>query len=190
VVGVIALADQVRPHAESVIAELEELGVHDMVMVTGDHERVARSVADRLGIAEVRAGLLPEQKVHVIAEYGEQHDEVAMLGDGVNDAPALAAADVGIAMGGAGSPASIETADVTLLGDDLRLLPYALRVAQRARRLLRFNIGLALGLKLLLAIGAVTGVVNLLMAVLLGDMGASIAVTVNAMRIARLETRT
>jgi Cd2+/Zn2+-exporting ATPase len=185
--GVIALADRIRPHAPSVIMELQRLGVHEMVLVTGDHEHVARSVAGRLGIEEVRAGLLPDQKVQVIAEYGRQHDRVAMLGDGVNDAPALAAADVGIAMGGAGSPASIETADVTLLGDDLRLLPYALRVAQRARRLLRFNIALALGLKLVLAIGAVSGFVSLLVAVLLGDMGASIAVTVNAMRITRLE---
>jgi Cd2+/Zn2+-exporting ATPase len=186
VIGWVALADRIRPHARTTIAELERLGIHETVMLTGDNEQVARRVAGELGIREVRAGLLPEDKVEAVVEYRSKHEGVAMLGDGVNDAPALAAADVGIAMGGAGSPASIETADVTLLGDDLRLLPYAVRVAQRARRLLRFNISLALGLKLLLAVGAVTGMVNLLVAVLLGDMGASLAVTLNAMRISRL----
>jgi Cd2+/Zn2+-exporting ATPase len=186
-VGVVALADRLRPHAAEAVRDLKALGVHDTVMLTGDHERVARAVAAQLGIDEVRAGLLPEEKVEVIVRYRAEHDGVAMLGDGVNDAPALAAADVGIAMGVAGSPASIETADVALLGDDLRLLPYAVRVSQRARRLVRFNITLALGLKALLALGALTGTVNLLVAVLLGDMGASLAVTLNAMRLSRLE---
>jgi Cd2+/Zn2+-exporting ATPase len=186
VIGWVALADRIRADARTTIEELARLGIHETVMLTGDHEQVARRVAGELGIAEVRAGLRPEEKVDAVVEYRRRHAGVAMLGDGVNDAPALAAADVGIAMGGAGSPASIETADVTLLGDDLRLLPYSVRVAQRARRLLRFNISLALGLKLLLAVGAVTGMVNLLVAVLLGDMGASLAVTLNAMRISRL----
>jgi Cd2+/Zn2+-exporting ATPase len=187
-VGMIALADRVRPQAAAVIAELARLGIHDTVMLTGDHERVARRVADDIGIDDVRAGLLPDEKVDVILEYRTEHHRVAMLGDGVNDAPALAAADVGIAMGGAGSPASIETADIALLGDDLRLLPYAQMVTQRARRLLRFNVGIAVGLKLLLAVGAVTGLVNLLVAVLVGDLGASLAVTINAMRLSRLRS--
>lgn len=185
-IGMIALADRVRPEAAEAIADLAKLGVHETVMLTGDNERVARRVAAQLGIAEVRAELLPEQKVTTITAYRRAHEGVAMLGDGVNDAPALAAADVGIAMGGAGSPASIETADIALLGDNLRLLPYAVRVSQRARRLVRVNIAIAVGLKLLLAVGAVTGFVNLLVAVLLGDLGASLAVTLSAMRISRL----
>jgi len=184
--GLIALADTLRPEAAQVLHRLQQLGVHEQVILTGDHETVARSIASALGVSDVRAGLLPEEKVRAVEELKGRHDVVAMVGDGVNDAPALAASSIGIAMGGAGSPATIETADVALMADDLNMLPYAVRVAQLARRLVRFNIGLALGLKMLLAFGAVAGVVSLMVAVLVGDMGASIAVTLNAMRLPRM----
>ncbi len=186
-VGLIALADTLRPEAAHVLHRLRRLGVHEQVILTGDHETVARSIAGALGVSDVRAGLLPEEKVRAVEELKARHEGVAMVGDGVNDAPALAASSVGIAMGGAGSPAAIETADVALMADDLKALPYAVRVARMARRLVRLNIGLALGLKMLLAVGAVGGVVSLMVAVLVGDMGASIAVTLNAMRLARVQ---
>jgi Cd2+/Zn2+-exporting ATPase len=182
--GVIALADAVRPEASGVIRRLRDMGVHQLVMLTGDQERVARGIADALGIPEVRAGLLPEAKVEAVEDLKRHHRTVAMLGDGVNDAPALAAASVGIAMGAAGSPATIETADVALMADDLTKLPYAVYLARRARALVRFNIALAIGLKVILAAGAVAGVVTLMVAVLLGDMGASLGVTLNASRLA------
>jgi Cd2+/Zn2+-exporting ATPase len=184
--GLIALADEPRPGAAGVLAELERLGVHERIMLTGDQELVARSIAERIGITDVRARLLPEDKVRIVRELVEEHGAVAMLGDGVNDAPALATATVGIAMGAAGSPATIETADIALMADDLKLLPYAVRLARRARRVIIFNIALALGLKLLLALGAILGLVSLLVAVLLGDMGATLVVTLNAARLSRV----
>jgi Cd2+/Zn2+-exporting ATPase len=187
ITGLIALADTPRPEARPVLARLRELGIHEQIMLTGDHQRVARRIGAALGIDQIEAGLLPEEKVRSVEKLREMHESVAMLGDGVNDAPALAAASVGIAMGAAGSPATVETADVALMADDLNMLPYAVRVAQLARRLVRFNIAAALGLKMLLAVGAVGGVVSLLVAVLVGDMGASLTVTLNAMRLTRLE---
>ena len=186
-VGLIALADALRPEAETVLRQLNHAGVHEQVILTGDQEAVARTIAHSLGVSDVRAGLLPEDKVAAVEELKRRHRVVAMVGDGINDAPALAAASLGIAMGGAGSPAAIETADVALMADDLSMLPYAVRVARLARRLVRFNIALALGLKMILAAGAIGGVVTLMVAVLFGDMGASLTVTLNAMRIARMK---
>lgn len=183
--GVFTIRDEVRPEAQAVVARLHELGIRPVVMLTGDGAETAELVGRRIGVDAVRARLLPEDKVSAVRTLRELHGSVAMLGDGVNDAPALAEATVGLAMGAAGSPATIETADVALMADDLTKLPYAVRLARRARRTIRFNIGLALGLKVILAIGAVIGVVSLAAAVLVGDMGGSLAVTVNALRLAR-----
>lgn len=185
--GMVALADTIRPEAPAVLAQLRADGVHHQVMLTGDQAYAARAVGNAVGVDEVHAELKPEEKVAAVRRIASVHKGVAMLGDGVNDAPALAAADVGIAMGGAGSPATIETADIALMADDLAMLPYARRVAKLARSLVRFNIAFALGVKALLAIGAVTGFVSLLVAVLVGDLGASLAVTLNAMRLARMK---
>jgi len=179
------LADQVRPNADAVVRRLHRLGVGPIVMLTGDGIAPAQHVARITGVDAVRWRLLPEEKTAAVEELKAQYGTVAMLGDGVNDAPALATATVGIAMGAAGSPATIETADVALMGDDLSKLPYAIHLARKSRRTIRFNIGLALTAKLVLAAGAVVGVVSLAVAVLVGDMGGSLAVTLNALRLAR-----
>ncbi|MGH7672471.1 MAG: heavy metal translocating P-type ATPase, partial [Gemmatimonadales bacterium] len=187
--GAFAIRDEPRPEARGVVARLHALGVRPVVMLTGDAPDVAQAISAEVGVDQSRARLLPQDKVQAVRELREMHGTVAMLGDGVNDAPALAEATVGLAMGAAGSPATIETADVALMADDLTKLPYAVRLARRARRTIRFNIALALGLKLVLAIGAVMGVVSLAVAVLVGDMGGSLAVTVNALRLARMGDR-
>lgn len=184
--GAITLQDEIRPIAARVVEQLHALGVRPVVMLTGDSAAAAEAVGRTVGVDAVRWRLLPQEKVDAVHELRRQYGTVGMLGDGVNDAPALAAATVGLVMGAAGSPATIETADVALMADDLGKLPYAVHLARRARRIIRFNIALALGTKLLLAVGAVLGVVSLAVAVLVGDMGGSLVVTVNALRLARM----
>ncbi|HMU62435.1 MAG TPA: cation-translocating P-type ATPase [Gemmatimonadales bacterium] len=183
--GLFVLRDELRPAIRRTVMRLHRLGVRPIVMLTGDTAAAADIVARAAGIDEAQSRLLPEEKVAALRELKRRFNRVAMLGDGVNDAPALAEATVGIAMGAAGSPAAIEAADVALMGDDLTRLPYAIHLARRARRTIRFNIALALGLKLLLAVGAVGGVVSLAVAVLVGDLGASLVVTANALSLAR-----
>jgi Cd2+/Zn2+-exporting ATPase len=181
------LRDVIRETARGVVESLHRLAIRPVVMLTGDAESTAAVVGAITGVDEAKSRLLPEDKVAAVRSLREQFGAVAMLGDGVNDAPALAEATVGIAMGAAGSPATIETADIALLADDLTKVPYVVRLARRTRRTIRFNIALALGLKLVLAVGAVTGYVSLVIAVLIGDMGGSLAVTLNALRLARTQ---
>jgi len=182
--GMIELHDQVRDNAARVVERLHRLGVRPIVMLTGDAEAAAREVGRITGVDEVRCRLSPEDKVAAVRELRARYGAVAMMGDGINDAPALAEASVGVAMGVAGSPAAIEAADIALLADDLGKLPYAVHLARRARITIRLSIGLALGLKTLLGVGAVLGLVSLPIAVVVGDMGGSLAVTLNALRVA------
>jgi Cd2+/Zn2+-exporting ATPase len=186
-VGLLALADRAREGAAEAVSALRRAGVERIVMLTGDNEETARAIADRIGIEEVRAGLLPEDKVRIVEELEARHGRVAMVGDGVNDAPALAAASVGIAMGAAGSDTAIETADVALMGDDLTKLPYLYRLSHRGRSVIRQNIGVSIALKAGLAIGVPLGWVSLIVAVVVGDMGASLSVTGNSLRLASLK---
>jgi len=181
--AVASLVDGVRPEAAALVTALHRLGVRPVVLLTGDRPEVAETIGGLVGVDEVRARLLPEDKLTAIQELRRRYGSVAMIGDGVNDAPALAEATVGIAMGAVGSPATIETADVALMADDLRRVPYAIALARRSRRTVRFNITAALMLKLLLAAGAILGIVNLAVAVVVGDMGGSLLVTLNAMRL-------
>jgi len=190
VVGILGIADQVRPEARQAIDALHRLGVGPLVMLTGDNEGTARAVADQLGIDKYRAGLLPEEKVAAVEELEREHGSVAMVGDGVNDAPALAAASVGVAMGAAGTDTAIETADIALMGDDLGTVPYLHTLAGRAGGVIRQNIWGSLGVKLLLAVGMPFGYISVAAAVLVGDMGMSLGVTGNAMRLSRLRPET
>jgi len=186
VVAWIELADGPRPEARDAVARLREAGIRRLVMLTGDNRDAADQVARASGVDEVLAGLLPEDKVLAVRGLAERYGSVAMVGDGVNDAPALAAATVGIAMGAAGSASALETADIALMGDDLGRLPYLYALSRRARAVIRQNVALSLLIKGALALGVPFGVVPLVAAVLLGDMGVSLVVTLNALRLGRV----
>jgi Cd2+/Zn2+-exporting ATPase len=189
VLGVLAVADRPRPDAARAIEELRRIGIERIVMLTGDHEAAARTLAGELGVDEYHAALLPEEKVAKVRELEAEHGAVAMVGDGVNDAPALAAATVGIAMGAAASDVALETADIALMADDLYGLPYVFRLSRRSGGVIRQNIGASILVKFSLAAGVFPGWVNLITAVLVGDMGASLGVTTNALRLARIRPR-
>jgi Cd2+/Zn2+-exporting ATPase len=182
--GLIAVADAVRPGAAQVLSELREAGIVRLIMITGDNEGTAAAVARELGLDDFRAELLPEEKVGVVRDLAKQHGSVAMIGDGINDAPALAAATVGIAMGAAGSDVAIETADIALMSDDLTRVPWLIRHARRTLRVIKQNIAFALGLKLLFIALAFAGLATLWMAIA-ADMGASLLVIANALRLLR-----
>lgn len=179
--GVIGVADEPREDVQRTLQELRAVGVRQLVMLTGDNAGVARAVAERVGIDDFRAGLMPEDKVTAIREL-TAHGTVAMVGDGVNDAPALANATVGIAMGGAGTAAALETADVALMGDDLGRLPFAVGLSRQARRVIRQNLFVALGVIALLMVASITGVVGIGPAVIVHE-GSTLVVIANALRL-------
>jgi len=183
--GVVAVADEVRPDAGRVVSTLREAGVH-VAMLTGDNDRTARAVADEVGIDDVHASLMPDEKVAAVEQLRETHGTVAMVGDGVNDAPALATADVAVAMGAAGTDTALETADIALMADDLSRLPYLHRLSRSANGIIRQNIWTSLGVKALLAVGVPLSLVPIWAAVLAGDAGMTVGVTGNAMRLAGL----
>lgn len=185
--GVIAIADEVRPASKQAVERLRELGVGRVVMLTGDNEGTAQAIAEEVGVDEYRAELLPEEKVDAIESLQATDGDVAMVGDGINDAPALATAEVGVAMGAAGTDTALETADIALMGDDIGKLPYLYALANKANGVIRQNIIVSLGVKALLAIGVPIGVVTVAIAVVVGDMGMSLGVTGNAMRLSRLK---
>ncbi|PSQ42867.1 cadmium-transporting ATPase [Halobacteriales archaeon SW_5_68_122] len=179
--GAVAVADEVRPASRRAVERLRALGVGQVVMLTGDNKGTARAIADRVGVDEYRAGLLPDKKVEAVRELQSTDRDVAMVGDGINDAPALAAADVGVAMGAAGTDTAIETADIALMGDDIGKLPYLYDLSNGANDVIRQNIWGSLGAKALLAVGVPLGYVSVALAVVVGDMGMSLGVTGNAM---------
>jgi Cd2+/Zn2+-exporting ATPase len=179
--GVIGVADQIRPEATTTIDALKRLGIRKVVILTGDHERVARAIANVLHADEVRAGLLPDQKVVELRRLADDGGLVAMVGDGVNDAPALAAASVGIAMGGAGTDVALEVADVVLMRDDLRALPLAVWISQLARKRVRQNMIFAFGM---IAVLVISTFFNLpLWLGVLGHEGSTVIVVFNGLRL-------
>lgn len=178
--GFIAVEDQVRPESAAVIAALRAQGLHT-TMLTGDHADVAVRVQQRVGVDEVCAELLPQNKVEAVRALQRTYGAAAMVGDGINDTPALAAAAVGIAMGGAGSAQALETSDIALMADDLRGLPFAVRLARFTRRLIRQNVIISFGIKALFVALALGGFTSL-WAAILADVGTSLIVTLNGMR--------
>ncbi len=180
--GSIVLSDRVRDSAKEAVTDLKQRGIHT-VMLTGDNEVAAKRTAEFLGIDEYKAELLPSQKVEYIEELVKQ-GRVLMVGDGVNDAPAMAIADVGIAMGVIASDTALETADVALMKDDLRKIPELLEQSKGTMRVVRQNVGLSIGVKVFLAVLAVPGLVSLWLAIGIGDMGLSLVVIANALRLA------
>ena len=186
VIGAVAVADTVRPDAKRAIAALHDQGIRHIVMLTGDNAITAETIAKELGVDEWQAELLPEDKVAAVTDLEERYGAVAMVGDGVNDAPALAASTVGIAMGAAGTDTALETADAALMADDLTRLPYLFHLSHRSRRVIRQNVIASILIKVVLIAGVLPGLVSLVVAVLVGDMGTALGVTGNALRLARV----
>ncbi len=184
--GFIAVADSARPESKAVIKDLKGLGC-TTIMLTGDNVTVAAAVGQTVGVDDVRAGLLPEDKVEAIRALLSQRGAVAMVGDGVNDTPALAAATIGIAMGGAGSAQALETADIALMADDLTQLPAAIRLARFARRLIVQNITASFAVKIIFVLLALLGIASLWLAIL-ADVGVLLLVTLNGMRPLRFQS--
>lgn len=184
ILGVIAVADTVREDAKAMVDALHEAGVEKVIMLTGDAPLVAHAIADQVGIDDVRAGLLPEDKLTAIEELQKEGWTVAMVGDGVNDAPALATADIGVAMGAAGTDVAIETADIALMADDLMKLPEAIGLAKRTVSIMRQNIGIALATVAALLAGVFAGGVTMAIGMLVHEASV-LVVIVNAMRLMR-----
>lgn len=180
--GVLGVADRPREGVRAVLEQLRSMGIGPLVMLTGDNRGVGNAIGEEVGIDEVRADLLPEDKVAAIRALLAEHGQVAMVGDGVNDAPALAHATVGIAMGGAGTAVALETADVALMGDDLAKLPFAVGLSRQARTIIRQNLYVSLGVIALLIFATTTGMFGIGMAVLFHE-GSTLVVIVNALRL-------
>ncbi|SFB04450.1 Cd2+/Zn2+-exporting ATPase [Lentibacillus halodurans] len=176
----VALRDEPRTESRDVIKKLHDLGIQKTFMLTGDHEQTAKALKDDLALTDVKANLLPEDKLQFIK--AQENDSIAMIGDGINDTPALAASKVGIAMGSAGTDSALETADVALMGDDLNKLPYTVKLSRKALGIIKQNISLAISIKVLALLLVIPGWLTLWIAIF-ADMGATLLVTFNALRL-------
>jgi Cd2+/Zn2+-exporting ATPase len=185
-IGVIALGDSMREKAPKTIASLNKLHIRTE-MLTGDNKKVAQELAGRICIDDCYAELLPEDKVNIVETLTKKFGRVAMVGDGVNDAPSLAAASVGIAMGTVGSDVAIETADIALMHDDLSRIDYLMHLSKKTMHVVKQNVTLSILIKGSFTILALMGLINLWIAVAIGDMGLSLTVILNAMRLTRVK---
>lgn len=186
ILAVIAVADEVRESSKDVIQKLHQLGIQKTIMLTGDNKGTATAIGGHVGVSDVQAELLPQDKLDFIKQLRSDYGNVGMVGDGVNDAPALAASTVGIAMGGAGTDTALETADVALMGDDLRKLPFAIKLSRNALSIIKQNITFALAIKLIALLLVIPGWLTLWIAIL-SDMGATLLVALNGLRLMRVK---
>ncbi|MFK4942474.1 heavy metal translocating P-type ATPase [Lactococcus petauri] len=186
ILGVIAVADEVRDSSAAVISELHKLSIEHTIMLTGDNTKTAESIGKQLGMTEIKGDLMPQEKLDSIKALRTTYNKVAMVGDGINDAPALAASTVGIAMGGAGTDTALETADVALMGDDLQKLPFIVRLSRQTLKVIKQNITFSLGIKLLALLLVIPGWLTLWIAIV-ADMGATLLVTLNGLRLMKVK---
>ena len=186
ILGMIAVADEVRVTSQQVIKELHEAGIKHTIMLTGDNETTAQAIGQEVGVTKIKGDLMPQDKLDYIKSLKNSYQKVAMVGDGVNDAPALAAASVGIAMGGAGTDTALETADVALMGDDLEKLPFLIRLSRKTLGIIKQNITLSLAIKLIALLLIIPGWLTLWLAIV-ADMGATILVTLNGLRLMKIK---
>lgn len=188
VLGLIAVADVLRENSKNVIENLHSLGIQKTIMLTGDNEGTANAISEQVGVSDIKAELLPQDKLTFIKDLRNQYDRVAMVGDGVNDAPALAASTVGIAMGGAGTDTALETADIALMADDLGKLPFTVKLSRKALSIIKQNITFSLGIKLVALLLVIPGWLTLWIAIF-ADMGATLIVTLNGLRLLRINDK-
>ncbi len=182
VFGLLALADSIRKESKDLIQSLHNLGVRETILLTGDHKKSAHMIASQVGMTNVKANLLPNEKVSYVEAIREKGNQIAMVGDGVNDAAALATANVGIAMGGAGSDVALETADIVFMKDDLSKLPFTIQLSRKARTIIKQNITISLVLKLVALLLVIPGWLTLWIAII-ADMGATLLVMLNGLRL-------
>lgn len=186
ILAIIAVADKLRETSQSVITQLHQAGIKHTIMLTGDNQHTAQAIGQEVGVTDIKGDLMPQDKLDYIKSLKNDYLKVAMIGDGVNDAPALAAASVGISMGGTGTDTALETADIALMGDDLEKLPFLIRLSRKTLSIIKQNITLSLVLKLLALLLIIPGWLTLWLAIV-ADMGATIFVTLNGLRLMKIK---